>query len=202
MWAKVTAISLIRGSGYRTLRHPEYRSFASMQEIYSILRQKDTLFKPVNNFSRLDPIAKSALCTAGLAVTDAAIAKDKQSNLGIIGESSRGCLEANTAYFRDYVDNGRQQGRGKLFVYTLPSTPLAETAIALGCQGPLFYTSFSENPLYNLLEQASQLADPESETGMIAVYADRDMGLGFILQPTENKSSLSIQEALNWTSRY
>jgi len=41
--------------------------------------------------------------------------------------------------FLDYVQAGRKLGRGSLFIYTLPSSPLAEAAIHFGLQGPVLY---------------------------------------------------------------
>lgn len=62
--------------------------------------------------------------------------------MGLIGTNRAGSLEANRLYFSDYLQAGRVLARGNLFVYTLPSSPLAEAAIHFGFQGPMLYMGF------------------------------------------------------------
>lgn len=58
---------------------------------------------------------------------------------GVLGWNGCGCTAENLRYWHDYVTNGREAGRGGLFVATLPTIPCCEAAIALGCRGPAAY---------------------------------------------------------------
>ena len=57
----------------------------------------------------------------------------------ILGWNGSGCAEDNRRFWADYTGNGRESGRGSLFVATLPTTPFCEAAIALGCRGAVAY---------------------------------------------------------------
>lgn len=58
---------------------------------------------------------------------------------GVLGWNGCGCTAENRRYWQDYVTNGREAGRGGLFVATLPTIPGCEAAIALRCGGPTAY---------------------------------------------------------------
>lgn len=74
-------------------------------------------------------------------------------NTGIIGWNGSGCTAENQRFWQDYIQNGRENGRGGLFVATLPTIPFCEAAIALGCRGPSAYlrTDNSTVSLFRLL---------------------------------------------------
>ena len=58
---------------------------------------------------------------------------------GVFGWNGAGCTAENLRYWQDYTANGREAGRGGLFVATLPTIPYCEAAIALHCRGPVAY---------------------------------------------------------------
>ena len=89
------------------------------------------------DFRRGDPTVRQHLLTAILAVFDADAGSG--GNTALISCSREGCLKQNRAYFSDYVQYGRQYGKGHLFVGTLPSTPVCEAAIALRFHGAAYY---------------------------------------------------------------
>ena len=60
-------------------------------------------------------------------------------NTAVFGWNGRGCTAENLRFWQDYTANGRDSGRGGLFVATLPTIPFCEAAIALGCRGPAAY---------------------------------------------------------------
>ena len=72
---------------------------------------------------------------------------------GILGWNGEGCTAENLHFWQDYVLNGRETGRGGLFVATLPTIPFCEAAITLGCRGPSAYfrTEKSTRTLFQLL---------------------------------------------------
>lgn len=60
-------------------------------------------------------------------------------NTGVIGWNGDGCTAEDRRFWEDYTGNGRESGRGGLFVATLPTIPFCEAAITLGCHGPSSY---------------------------------------------------------------
>ncbi len=72
---------------------------------------------------------------------------------GILGWNGDGCTVENRDFWQDYVLNGREAGRGGLFVATLPTIPFCEAAIILGCHGPAAYfrTENSTRMLFRVL---------------------------------------------------
>jgi hypothetical protein len=125
------------------------------------------------NAARFNPPARHACCALGLALADAGIRPPPRSKLriGLIGTGARGCLDANAAYFSDYVAAGRTLGRGALFIYTLPSTPLAEGAIHFGLTGPLLHVAGEHHNVREALRVAASLI-PCAPDGMAALCAD------------------------------
>ena len=73
---------------------------------------------------------------------------------GVIGWNGDGCTAENLRFWQDYIQNGRQNGRGGLFVATLPTIPYCEAAITLGCKGSAAYfrTKASTSALFRLLK--------------------------------------------------
>jgi hypothetical protein len=89
------------------------------------------------DFGRGGMTVRKMTLTALLAAWDSG---DPQfEDAGVIGWNGCGCTAENLTYWRDYVSNGREAGRGGLFVATLPTIPCCETAIALHCRGPAAY---------------------------------------------------------------
>jgi hypothetical protein len=188
--------------GFATHYRGKQTGASDIKTIYTFLKEAAVFAQPIKYFSKFDAVSKISLCTCGLALWDADTAAGAINNWGIIGTNQGGCLTANLDYFRDYVDNGRKKARGKLFVYTLPSTPLAETAIALGCRGPQVYIQSAQPDLSLLLDQAGQLMEDSQADGMLAVYIEETTGLALALQkqPTSTDTNiLTIEDAL---SRY
>ena len=71
----------------------------------------------------------------------------------VFGWNGDGCTAENLHFWQDYVRNGRVNGRGSLFVATLPTIPYCEAAITLGCRGgtAYFQTERSTAALLRLL---------------------------------------------------
>lgn len=114
------------------------------------------LAHPIENFGRFNRASRLVALSVALSLYDANIYynKDKKMDVGILGTSSDVSLNSNLEYFRDYAQAGRKLGRGNLFIYTLPSSPLAESAIHFGLQGPMLFIRNLENPEEDLLAQA------------------------------------------------
>jgi 3-oxoacyl-(acyl-carrier-protein) synthase len=145
--------------------------YTDLRSLYAQLL-KDTVLKyPIENFARFDQASKFVTLSVALVLYDAGITytKDKKQNIGILGMSLDGAFTSNLAYFKDYVEAGRKLGRGNLFIYTLPSSPLAEAAIHFGLQGPLVYIRSAEKPRERLLAQAQLMIQNKEAQAMIAV---------------------------------
>ena len=136
---------------------------------------------PVKNMGRFNPVSRMTLCACALAVRDAGVmwGDGQKRNIGLMGASEAGCLASNRAYFQDYLGGGRTLARANLFVYTLPSSPLAESAIHFGLMGPMVYMGFPGGGLADLLETAALMVSDGAADGMVAVWADEQEGMAF-----------------------
>lgn len=140
---------------------------------------------PVKNIARFDATARLTLCACALAIRDAGLPADGvgKRDIGLVGTNPDGCLAANRAYFSDYLAGGRVLARANLFVYTLPSSPLAEAAIHFGLQGPMVYIGYPGGGLADLLESAAMMIAGGEAAGMLAIQADERAAVAFSLAP-------------------
>ncbi len=137
---------MIIGTGWITqkkcgcLKEKRQLQYSDLKSLYLRL-QPEILKYPVENFFRFDTTAKLAVISIALALFDAKIPynRNKKRRIDILGTNSNGALESNLIYFNDYIANGRTLARGNLFIYTLPSSFLAEAAIYFGLTGKLLY---------------------------------------------------------------
>jgi len=145
--------------------------YADLRSLCAQLLKDTVLSYPVENFGRFNQDSRLVIFSIALALYNADIhyARDKKQDIGILGTSPDGALTSNLDYFRDYVSCGRKLGRGNLFIYTLPSSPLAEAAIHFGLQGPLAYIRNSEKPKERLLAQAQLMIQNKEAQAMLAV---------------------------------
>ena len=100
---------------------------------------------------------------------------------GLTCTNSSGSLPTDILYFKDYVECGRTLGRGSLFIYTLPSSPLGEAAIHFGLQGPLLYAANGRASLGTALETAAEMVLLGEAEAMLAGTADEQEALYFVL---------------------
>ena len=149
----------------------------------SLLVQKSILPSVINKFNSFDTVSKATCCAVALGLDDANISfmTHKMEDVGIIGTNQSGCLESNLKYFKDYVAGGRNLARGKLFIYTLPSTPYAAAAIHFNCQGPLIYTGSSQAQTSSLLIQAKNMVSTDQASGMLAILAEQNYAVCFVI---------------------
>jgi hypothetical protein len=145
--------------------------YADLQLLCAELLKDAVLAYPIENFGRFDAASRLVVLSAALSLYDANIhyAKDKKQDIGILGTSPDGALDSNLAYFRDYAQAGRKLGRGNLFIYTLPSSPLAESAIHFGLQGPILYMRNLQKPQDYLLAQAELMVRNIAAKAILAV---------------------------------
>ena len=152
---------------------------------------------PVKNIARFDAAARLTLCACALAMRDAGwtLGDGTKRDVGLVGTNGEGCLRANQTYFQDYLAGGRVLARANLFVYTLPSSPLAEAAIHFGLQGPMLYIGYPGGGLADLLGTATLMVTGGDAGGMLAVKADEREAVAFILSPGKaGGGSLSVSD--------
>jgi hypothetical protein len=151
---------------------------------YGQLLKDAVLAYPIENFGRFNHDSKLVILAIALALYDAGIAyaKDKKQNISILGTNTSGALDANLAYFNDYVANGSTLGRGNLFIYTLPSSPLAEAAIHFGLTGKLLYLGFAKNTEKESLKYALNMLKTELTKTMLLVNANPKKASCLVLQ--------------------
>ncbi len=157
--------------------------YAEFRLLCAQLLKDSVLVFPVENVGRFNHSSRLAILSIALALHDANIkySKDNKQDIGILGTSADGALDSNLAYFRDYAQAGRKLGRGNLFIYTLPSSPLAEAAIHFGLQGPSLYMRHSEKPEESLLHQAeSMVKNKEAGAMLIVVLNSKEAAAHFV----------------------
>ena len=153
----IRGIGWMSQEGYGCIRKGLHRSFPSVAG--SSLSKQDIFSHPFRNFGRLDKTSKMTAYAVALALRDSDMgySADRKQDIGIIGTSREGSLRSDIEYFKDYVENGRSIGRGNLFIYTLPSSPLGEAAIHFGFSGPLLYAAVNENSIAKILDMAGEI---------------------------------------------
>ena len=168
--------------------------FDNSRSLYTHLLAEQILSSPIKNVGRFDAATRVCCFTGALALDDAGISYSEKEKLdvGVLGTSVEGSLRANSEYFKDYVDCGRTLARGNLFIYTLPSSPLAEASIYFGLQGPLLYMMFPERRVEYLLRNAAEMIINSEASAMLAFYADESDGICFALMDEQNVASGSI----------
>ena len=137
---KVLAGALINASlGAATLvRKLRFAGVSSERELRDeILSLPDCPEADLGDFGRGAPPVRRMMLAALLCAWDHG--KELPADTGVIGWNGSGCAAEDRRFWNDYVDCGREAGRGGLFVPTLPTIPYDEAAIALGCRGPSFY---------------------------------------------------------------
>ena len=185
---KITGIGWITEKRYGLIIQQSARDYSDLKSLASDFAAQALFAYPIKNFGRFDKTSKMACAAAALAFNDAEIkySKSEKKETGIIGTGTDGCIQSNLAYFKDYAVNGRSLGRGNLFIYTLPSTPLAEVAIHFGCRGPLLYIKFGQSRLRSLIEYAGDMISRNEASSMLAISADDNRVICMLLE-TENQ---------------
>jgi len=144
--------------------------YASRVSIRGLGKEEGLFAYPVKNFGRFEPVSRRVCYVTALALQDAGLKYSKgwKQDIGLLGTDEHGCEQANFNYFRDYVEGGRTLARANLFIYTLPSSPLAEVAVHFGLQGPLLYLRNQDASLDSLLATAQRMiAEGQAETMLV-----------------------------------
>lgn len=190
----ITGIGWLARREYGCVRRQLRKPYSDVKSLRSALQDEAVLSYPVKSFGKYDRAAQTTCCVAALALHDAEMpySESRKQDIGILGTNADGCLQSNLDFFNDFVENGRTLGRANLFVYTLPSIPVAEAAIYFKCQGPLLYMTFPEKPIASLLRQADRMIHRGESTAMLAVMAGEQDGQCFVLRRSDDVSGEPI----------
>lgn len=161
---------------------------SSPREACRLLESQGFLKVLPKNFGRFDPASVMTYASVLWACVDAGLpfAQGKQ-RIGIVGSNPEGALDSNRAFFADYVNAGRNSARSNLFVYTLPTTPLAEAALFCGFTGPVWYMYQPFGGAGRLLEEAALCAAQEDIEAMLAVCATPQEAVCFVVQKNKER---------------
>ncbi len=172
----IIGISWLRENGYGTARLGLHGEHGGLRDLYRNLRNMEIITGALKDFGRFGPESKRVCLCAALALHDAALPphSPETSETGLLVAGPEGAQDANLSYFRDYIAAGRGLGRGNLFIYTLPTSPAAETAIAFGLNGPLLYSGRGVADGRHALQDAARLVAAGQARTMLCTLVDRD----------------------------
>jgi hypothetical protein len=192
------AMGRVMGIGWWT---PEASGCLLSAKEYEAGRQ-DTFRHQFKNFGRLDRDSKAAAYAVALALEDAGLSYPigPGTTAGIAGGNYLGCLNADIRYFRDYIDCGRTLGRGNYFIYTLPSSPLAECSIHFGLEGPILYLGGGTSEFARPLEAASEIMADSQADLMLAGVTSPEGAMFMVLAPRDEdvqRGSLGLKDVMD-----
>jgi len=189
----VHGIGWLTEQGYGCIRSGLRNVYGPDEGVHTLLK-RDIFSHPFKNFGRLDIISRMTAFAVSLALQDAGIEYSpiQKQDIGIIGTNGQGSLQADLAYFKDYVAGGRTLSRGNLFIYTLPSSPIGEAAIHFGFLGPLLYAAGERNTVSTVLDAAGEMILANDAPVMLAGKAEIDEALYFVLRNDDGQQSSSL----------
>ena len=196
----ITGIGWLTKDKYGALKRKILDGYPDLKSLYSLLQQKSVLLYPMQGWGRFDDVSRITCLAGGLALFDTGIiySREKKQEMGVIGTNTNASLQSNRNYFKDYIENGRTLSRGNLFIYTLPSSPLAEAAMYFGLTGPLFYLSCANEGVAELLDCAARLIEGKDTDAALAVRAEETEAVAFVLAAKEQMATeefCSLKEA-------
>lgn len=187
----VTGIGWIDGSEYGQVRAGSRVHYANQPGLDRLWQDRNIFQVPVKNYGRFNAAAKLTCCACALAMSDsehphrpdteASPGAFHGRTIGILGSNRDGCLDSNVEYFKDYVDCGRTLSRGNLFIYTLPSSPLAEAAIHLGLTGPTLYIAGPQPDAATIFRTAARMVAQGDADAMLAVQSNETEAACFVI---------------------
>ncbi len=141
---------------------------------------------PVKNFGRFPRHVKAACVACALAFKAADIrhGKGERRNIALLAAGYEPTLNINREFFQDYLDAGRTMGRGNLFIYTLPTSAVAEVSIHFALTGPAIFIEADSAPFERLLDAAAQmLHKPYAPDAAVLFWQDMEKTLCAIAGP-------------------
>ena len=104
------------------------------------------------NLGRLDPVSRSISTALARLLEDAGLYPSKSKlDIPLLISSDSGFSHSDIDYFQDFVKYKETAGRANLFVYTLPTSPLADASVYFGLTGGIAYIEASARSAWNAL---------------------------------------------------
>ena len=199
---KILGISWITENKFGTVHKELIGSYENSRDLYGQLKETGIVRRSMKNFGKLDQVSKNTCLAISLALFDMGISstEEKMRNVGILSTNEKGCLDSNIKYFKDYVDCGRRLSRGNLFIYTLPSSPIADAAIAFGCQGPVAYFSFEKDQTNQIFDQGRMMIEQKEATDLLIVNSNEKEACCFYMKeqgPVVDKGLVPVETILH-----
>ena len=193
MTIAVLGIGWLTKEGYGCIRSGLRHTYELGESVHT-LPKMDIFSHPFKNFGRLDTISRMTAYAVSLALRDAGIEYSPlgKQDIGIVGTNAEGSFRSDREYFRDYLEEGRTLSRGNLFIYTLPSSPIGESAIHFGLRGPVLYAASENNALTTVLDIAEELILANDLPVMLAGKAEADEAVFFVIErnPGQDRPAL------------
>lgn len=177
-----------------TFYRKECLPYSTLKDLHNTLVSRNILNNKINNFGRSSDTSKLFSLLTGLALDDTkhSYLEIKKESIGLISCNRQGVLEDNIKYYKDYVLSGKKMGRGNLFVYTLPTSPLGESAIAYQLKGPVLFMSFLNNQIKNLLDHTNILIKSNNAEGFITIFSDSKGTVCFVIVSEDEKKQSNM----------
>lgn len=196
----ICGISWLRENEYGTARLGLRSEHGGLRDLYRKLRNLEIITGALKDFGRFGPESKRVCLCAALALHDAALTthSPETSETGLLVAGPEGAQDANLSYFRDYIAAGRSLGRGNLFIYTLPTSPAAETAIAFGLNGPLLYSGRGAGDGRSALQDAARLVAAGQARAMLCALINHSAVACYVIisKNRPDQPGLPLQDVL------
>lgn len=192
---KVRGAGWVSAATYGAARSALNGKYDNERMLHRSLAERGVFSENLEKAGRFNGSTRRAFCAAALALYDSGESSGK-ANCAVIGSGSEECLTANRDYFSDYAGHGRQLARANLFIYTLPTSPLAEISIHFKLGGPLFFTQARSGNLKHLFGCAAGLMKQGDADQVLALLMEKEYTAAMLLEqePDSLPENLSLPE--------
>lgn len=174
----INSISWLKENEYGNSKK-SLKKFEQLNEELNLM--KNELFeKKVSNFGRFDISSRKACLLSKILISE--LNDFDRLETGIIGVGDCGSKYSDINYFNDFIEHNEESGRSNLFIYTLPTSPMAETSIYFKLEGPLLFLTFEDFPIHEALIIAINFIKNKEAKQMFIIQTEKDNELeGFAL---------------------
>ena len=186
---RVVGLSWMTAQTCGSLRRDLHLKFEDPKLLYASLKAEGFFSVPLSKVRWFHTVSERYCLASALALKDAFESATEfrahASEVGVLSLSCEGALQSNLEYFKDYIQSGRKLARGNLFIHTLPTSRLAEVAIAFGLKGPSFHLSAADPSLNLLFTRCAALVQAAPELNLLCYVANEQAILCFYLKPDQ-----------------
>ncbi len=195
----VAGIGWISDSMCGSLRRGWQQEFKDANTLYGQLEEAGVFNTPVKEVRWFCGLSQRFCLASALALRDAfdfagQIALDP-TKVGMLSLNREGALNANVEYFKDFIQSGKKSARGNLFIRTLPTSPLAQVAMAFGFKGPIFHISTLAPRMLQLIERGEALAKRTEGLNLLCCVGSEKRVISFFLKPQASSKKQGFYSA-------